>query len=368
MRPPTPPVIAAAVCLLGGGAAALLLAGAPASSSAAADAKPMRPPKAPATFTIVAGGDVALAGEPAAALFARVGRYLRPADLAVANLEGTLATGGSARCLADAESGCFTFRASPGWARTLRASGFTALNVANNHALDYGSEGQAETLAALGRQRLAVDGLPGQITYVREPGVEVALVGCAPYRWAQSLLDVPGTARLVRRASRRADVVVVYMHAGAEGAGAGHVSGEPESYLGEPRGNPAEFAHAMVDAGADLVLASGPHVLRGLEWYRRRLIAYSLGNLASSHTLSSSGLLGESVLLRLTLDVRGRFVAGSLIPLRLDAFGTPAFDPERTSLRLLRTVSRADFGRRGAAIGAGGRLVPPTRVPRRTPA
>jgi hypothetical protein len=114
----------------------------------------------------------------------------------------------------------------------------------------------------------------------------------------------------------------------------------------------------MIDAGADLVLASGPHVLRGLEWYRGRLVAYSLGNLASSHTLSSSGVLGLSVLLRVTLDVHGRFEAGSLVPLRLDAWGVPAFDPARASLVLLRSLSHADFGRRAATIGAGGRIVP----------
>ena len=259
-----------------------------------------------------------------------------------------------------------SFRASPRWAATLRESGFTALNVANNHALDYGQNAQAETLAALRREHLAFDGLPGQITYVRAGRVRVALVGCAPYRWAQNLLDLPGTAHLVRRASRRADVVVVYMHAGAEGSTADHVSGSAESYLGEPRGNPAEFAHGMIDAGADLVLASGPHVLRGMEWYRGRLIAYSLGNLASSHILSSAGVLSQSALLRVTLDVHGRFVTGSLIPLRLDAWGTPAFDPGRASLGLIRSLSRSDFAATAAVIGGGGKLTRPGQ--RRTPA
>ena len=317
-------------------------------------------------MTLVAGGDVALAGEPNGGTFARIRRFLRPADLAFANLEGTLAAGGSPRCVASAKAGCFIFRASPRWAATLSASGFTVLNVANNHALDYGRDAQAETLTALRREHLAVDGLPGQIAHVRAGDVDVALVGVAPYRWAQSLLDVAGTAQLVRRAARHADVVVVYMHAGAEGAEADHVSGGEETYLGEPRGNPAGFAHAMVDAGADLVLASGPHVLRGMEWYRGRLIAYSLGNLASSHTLSSAGVLAESVLLRVTLDVHGRFVAGSLIPLRLDAWGTPRFDPGRASLALIRSLSRTDFAGRSVPIGAGGQLT--KRAPRRTPA
>jgi hypothetical protein len=367
MRSPVPasPLIAASICLLGGAAVALIVAGTP-NSSSAAPAATTTAPKAPVTLTVVAGGDIALAGEPNGALFARIRRFLQPADLAVANLEGALAAGGSARCVADASAGCYIFRASPRWAAMLRKSGLTALNVANNHALDYGPDAQAETLAALRREHLAFDGLPGQITYVRAGRARVALIGCAPYRWAQNLLDPPGTAHLVRRASRHADIVIVYMHAGAEGSAADHVSGGAESYLGEPRGNPAEFAHAMIDAGADLVLASGPHVLRGMEWYRGRLIAYSLGNLASSHTLSSTGVLAQSALLRVTLDIHGRFVAGSLIPLRLDVWGTPAFDPGRASLGLVRSLSRTDFAATAALIGSGGKLTKPAL--HRTPA
>jgi len=351
--------VAAVGSMLVGAGLAVVFAGAPTSSSAGGTAPAFTPPPPkppPATFTLAAGGDLALAGEPTRALLAGVRRFLQPADLAIANLEGTLTGGGSSRCVADPQAGCFVFRASTGWGATLRSSGLTMLNVANNHALDFGPEAQAETLATLRRARLAFDGLPGRITTVKAGRVRVAVIGAAPYRWAQNLLDVAGTAQLVRRAARSADVVVVYLHAGAEGSAAGHVTGRGEMYLGEPRGNPAEFAHAMIDAGADVVLASGPHILRGLEWYRGRLVAYSLGNLASSHTLSSGGVLGESVLLRLTLDARGRFVRGSLVPLRLDAWGTPSFDPGRASLVLLRTVSRQDFGPRGAAIGPGGAL------------
>ena len=296
------------LCLVEGAALALLLAdrssSSPAVTPAAAPTAHRRQPQPLARFTLVAGGDVALAGEPRAELLAGIRRYLRPADLAIANLEGTLATGGSARCTASAKAGCFVFRASPAWAETLAQSGFTALNVANNHALDFGPGAQAETLAALRGARLAFDGLPDQITRVRAGRVRVALIGVAPYRWAQSLLDVDGSQSLVRKAVRRGDVVVVYMHAGAEGAGATHVAGA-ETYRGEPRGNAVAFAHAMVDAGADLVFASGPHVLRGIEWYRHRLIAYSLGNLATSHTLATIGDLGRSALLRVRLDARG---------------------------------------------------------------
>ncbi len=117
----------------------------------------------------------------------------------------------------------------------------------------------------------------------------MAVIGCAPYPWAQSLLDIPAAAALVRKATKRADVVLVYMHAGAEGADADHVPYGPETFLGEQRGDPRAFAHAMIDAGASLVFASGPHTLRGMEWYHGHLIAYSLGNLAATAPLPPRG-------------------------------------------------------------------------------
>ena len=186
------------------------------------------------------------------------------------------------------------------------------------------------------RTHTTYDGLPGLITYLRARAVRVAVIGCAPYGWAQNLLDITGTQALVRKAVRHGQVVIVYMHAGAERADADHISGREESYLGERRGNPVAFAHAMIDAGADLVLASGPHVLRGMLWYKHRLIAYSLGNLATSHRLAKEGILADSGLLRVTLDAHGRFIAGSLIPLKLNPTGTPTREHLVTAARTRR--------------------------------
>lgn len=329
-------------------------------SATAAGTHPLRPPPGPPkTFTFVGGGDMALTGNADARVLAGIRRFVRHSDLAVGNLEGTLATGGSPKCGSSGGSNCFDFRGSPAWAAVLQRTGFNVLNVANNHALDYGTEALGETLRALRRARLLHQGLPGEITYVRAARVKVALIGCAPYRWSQSLLDTRGTERLVRKAARHADVVLLYMHAGAEGTGADHVGGGGETYLGEPRGDAREFAHTMIRAGADLVFGSGPHVLRGIEWYRGRVIAYSLGNLAGTDTLSTQGTLGESALLRLTLDARGRFVAGSVVPLRLVGDGTPRFDAGGTIIARIRALSHEDFGTRAIRIAASGRIAPP---------
>ena len=359
MRPPARALLISVVpvLLLGGAMPARGELPLPLKTAAAGPhaAKP-----AATTFTFVGGGDIALTGSPDPRVLAGIRPYLRAADLAIGNLEGTLTTGGAPKC--SGGTGCFTFRGVPAWARTLRSAGFTVLNVANNHALDFGPEGQHDTLAALERAGLLEQGLPGQVLFVSIRGIRVALIGCAPYAWAQSLLDVDGTARLVRNAARRANVVIVYMHAGAEGTDATHVGNVDETYLGEPRGNSRAFAHAMIRAGADLVFGSGPHVVRGVEWYRGRLIAYSLGNLAGTHTLSTEGSLGMSALLRVTFDSRGRIDAASVVPLRLSGFGTPAFDPARAAVPWIRTLSHQDFGAHAPGISPAGRLAVPAQM------
>ncbi len=184
-------------------------------------------------------------------------------------------------------------------------AGFDVMNLANNHALDFGASGQRQTIAALRRHRIAHTGRPGEIRVRRVGTTRIALVGFAPYPWAASLLDPAAAMRLVRRARRRADVVVVLMHAGAEGSDRLHTPRSTEFAFGENRGRPRAFAHAVVRAGADLVLGSGPHVVRGIERYRGRLIAYSLGNFLGYHTLSTGGVLSLSGLLTVRLSPSG---------------------------------------------------------------
>jgi hypothetical protein len=311
------------------------------------------------TFTLVAGGDIALSGEGAtASTFAGIERFLH-GDLVFGNQEGTLASGGTPKCSPYGSNGCFTFRADPSSAIELRRTGFTVLNLANNHALDYGESAHQETIHALESARIAYDGLPGQIALVRAGTVKVALIGCAPYPWAQSLLDIPATAALVRKARTEADVVLVYMHAGAEGTDADHVPDGPETFLGEERGDVRAFAHAMIDAGAGLVFASGPHTLRGMEWYHHHLIAYSLGNLAGNGTLSVAGSLSMSALLSLTLTSDGRFVSGRVIPLRLVGEGTPVYDPSGDAISFIRTLSDEDFSGPKLEFATDGTITPP---------
>ena len=294
-------------------------------------------------------GDMALSrhyglppGGPGRAL-AGLRSQLRPNDLAIGNLEGTLGSGGSPKCGAGSTN-CFAFQAPASYAEGYRRAGFDAVNVANNHALDFGPSGQARTLAALRRHHIDWTGRPGQVLVRRVKGMRVALLGFAPYPWASPLLNVAAAARMVRRAERRADVVIALIHAGAEGANRTHTPRGPELAFGENRGNPRAFAHAAVRAGADLVLGSGPHVVRGVERYHRRLIAYSLGNFLGFHTFSTGGVLSLSGVLRVRVGSTGVPVGARWVSVRLDGAGVPHRGGRSASF--VRRLSRQDFGRR----------------------
>jgi hypothetical protein len=320
------------------------------------------PPPPAGTVTIAAVGDTMLGNTPTLppdpdAYLDAVDADLRDgAQIVFGNLEGTLTAATASKCGGPNSATCFAYRDPPSYAGVLRRAGFTVLNDANNHSYDFGAAGQEQTVQALHAAGIAQTGLPGEITTVRAGAIRVAFVAFAPYSDTADLLD-PGAARaLIAEAARRADLVVVYMHAGAEGAAADHVTGAEEIYDGEDRGNPEAFAHMAVDAGADLVIASGPHVLRGMQFYRHRLIAYSLGNFAGYTNFGLGGPLSTSCILRVTLRGNGRLASARVIPVELEGRGQPV--PGGDAIAVLRSLSREDFGAAAARFSRSGRIAP----------
>ena len=317
----------------------------------------------PATVTITAVGDTMLGSTPD--LPPSPGTYLdavKPVldhGIVFGNLEGTLTTVTSGKCGSGSKPrpDCFAFRDPPSYAGVLKSAGFRVLNDANNHIFDFGAAGQAQTVRSIHAAGLAQTGLPGEITRVKAGGVSVAFVAFAPYPYDADLLGLTAARALIEQAKRQAQVVVVYMHAGAEGAAADHVTGREETYLGEDRGNPEAFAHMAIDAGASLVIASGPHVLRGMQFYRGHLIAYSLGNFAGYSNFSVHGDLTLSGILRVTLTSSGRFERARLYPVELSRAGHPSLGGG--SVAFVSGLSRTDFGRTAARFSAAGVITPP---------
>jgi poly-gamma-glutamate capsule biosynthesis protein CapA/YwtB (metallophosphatase superfamily) len=328
----------------------------------AEDGKKPKPDRKQPAVTFAAVGDTMLGNSPQ--LPSDPGAYLDPVrkqlsgDVVFGNLEGTLTdVTSSPKCGGGSGGSCYAFRTPPSYAKHLAAAGFTVMNDANNHSYDFGAAGLDQTVAALHEAGIKQTGLPGQITVTKAGGEKVAFVGFAPYSLTASLLDLPAARKLIRQAARRARIVVVAIHAGAEGSGAQHVIGAEEHYLGEDRGNQRRFARMAVRAGADLVLGSGPHVLRGMEMYKGRLIAYSLGNFCGFHNFATSGVLGASAILHVALDPDGAFRSGRIASVRLVDAGRPVPDPTDEGAHLVRRLSREDLGRGAVRIGGKGRIL-----------
>lgn len=322
-----------------------------------AAAQPAPPVAGGRPITVAAVGDTVMGSLPyglppdgGRSFFSQVDDLLT-GDVVLGNLEGTLATGGSSKCGAGS-SNCFAFRTPPSYAKWLKQAGFTVMSLANNHAYDFGAGAQRQTVAALTRVGVRNTGRPGTVATQVIDGQKVAILGFAPYEWADSLLDIPRAKRRVQEVARTAQIVIVTFHGGAEGSDRTRVPRGPETYLGEPRGDLRRFSRAVVDAGADLVVGHGPHVLRGMEMHNGRLIAYSLGNFAGYEVFSLGGLLSTSMVLQVTLEPDGRLRTGRIRPTSLVGAGTPA--PGVDAVTVVRRLSRLDFGSRAPRIDGRG--------------
>lgn len=302
-----------------------------------------------AGISLTWGGDTTLGssyGQPPRAgwpQLAPIAPWLESSDVTAINYEGTFAPGGASKC-GGGSSNCYAFQAPARNARSLRRAGVDVANLANNHAYDFGPVGYASTRRALERAGVEPTGGPSEVRILKRDGTRIAFVGFSPYRHSAPLND---PAPLVRRAARRAPIVVVLFHGGAEGADRTHTPRGREFAFGEDRGNLRAFARTAIAAGADVVLGSGPHVLRGLELHRNRLVAYSLGNLTGWNNFATGGpILSLSALITVHMTRTGRFDQAEIASLTLDGTGIPRRDRTERAAALMRRLSYSDFGGR----------------------
>ncbi len=232
---------------------------------------PVPTPEPPEEIIISCVGDCTLGGDPRigqlAAFRAVVEQndpgycflgalpYTSEDSLTIANMEGPLT---SNEFGAEKE---FSFRGDPVFAAIFEHGGVEVVSLANNHAMDYGDDGYAHTLAALEAEGIAAadEGRPA-VYRAGEWSIGVA-AGKFPTRERIAQLK----ADIARLREEGCAVVVAVMHWGDEGADV-------------PPPGIRETAHAAIDAGADLVVGHHPHILQGVEEYNGRMIAYSLGN------------------------------------------------------------------------------------------
>ena len=293
-------------------------------------------------------------------LLAEVAPLLAAADVAFANLEGPLVDGGrSEKCARSRPGRCYAFRVPTRYGKLLLAAGVDVVSLANNHASDFGEAGRASTRATLDALGIRYSGAPGEVALLDVRGARVAVVAFATSPGMNDLRDLAEAARIVADAKQRAELVVVSMHGGAEGADRQHVPAGTEQFLGEDRGDLRAFARAVVRAGADLVVGHGPHVVRGMEVVEGRLVAYSLGNFATYGGMNLSGPNGLTLVLELRLAPDGRFLGGRIHPARQERPGGPRLDPSGAVVPLVRRLSAEDFGPTAVRVADDGTISPP---------
>ncbi|MEO6391597.1 MAG: CapA family protein, partial [Pyrinomonadaceae bacterium] len=280
-------------------------------------------------------------------------------DLAFGNLEGPMLEGGSTSKCGAASHSCFAFRVPTRFGRHLKSAGFDVMNLANNHASDFGENGRNSSKKVLEGLGIKHDGADEtDIARLEINGNRISIIGFATNRVSLNLNDIEIASRAVAEEKKNADLVFVSFHGGAEGEGAQHVPRGNEIFLGESRGNLRAFTHAVVDAGADLVIGHGPHVVRAMEVYKDHLIVYSLGNFCT-YGFRLAGATALSMILEAKIGPDGKFLGGKVHAARQIGAGVPSLDPGKVVLGVLRNLSTADFGPSAVKIDADGTISAP---------
>lgn len=270
--------------------------------------------------------------------------FLEIADVTIGNLEGTLLDKGGTPKQCSDPGNCVSFRMPEHYAGYMKDAGFDIMSIANNHSGDMGDIGRESTQKTLKKYGIKYAGqLTAPTTIFEKDGVKFGFTAFAPNNGTLSINDLKKATKIVSDLKKECDVVIVAFHGGAEGSGATRVSRKREFYLGEDRGNVYEFAHAMVDAGADIVFGQGPHVPRGVELYNDKFISYSLGNFCTYGKFGLSGNLGLAPILKLYINKNGNFERGRIFPFKQVKRGFPVYDENNGVISLIRELTQKDF-------------------------
>ena len=325
-----------------------------------------RPP-----LTLKAVGDIMLASTypntsrmppgDGAVVLANVESSLKDADLTFGNLEAPLVDGGTSGKCRPGSTQCFAFATPTRYADYLAQSGFDVLSLANNHAGDFGEAGRESTRQTLENLGIAhagsgVDDLAQTVVEAR--GYRVGFLAFGHNPGMLSVSDLETARDRVTALDKEVDLVVVSFHGGAEGSGHTLVPNRTEIFLGENRGNLPAFSKTVIDAGADLVLGHGPHVLRGMEVYKDRLIAYSLGNFATYGWFQLYGSTALTGILEVKLNPDGSFQGGSFASHRLAGRGIPTLDERQTAFQEILRLSKQNFPDTAPEFGQDGQILP----------
>lgn len=324
------------------------------------------------TLTIIGVGDIMMGsnypdngGLPAQngqTLMKEVESVLRSANITMGNLEGVLLDqGGTAKTCRDPKV-CYVFRSPVAYTQNLVNAGFDIMSLANNHAGDFGDIGRKSSSKSLEQAGIYYAGQSSK-PYVlfEKDGIKYGFAAFAPNGGCQNLNDLVAAGKIVDHLDSLADIVIVSFHGGAEGPQHQHVPRKNEIFYGENRGNVYDFAHQMIDHGADVIFGHGPHVTRAVEVYKNRFIAYSLGNFCTYGGINVSGVSGLAPIIKVYTDAKGNFFKAHITSTLQTFRGPVKLDVNKSVLKRIQELTKQDFPDSRIEISDEGLVKKPTR-------
>lgn len=304
------------------------------------------------TLTIAMTGDimmgttypkVALPPNDGKFLFKDVGQILRGAHLAVGNLEGTLCD--EVETEKEISKVSYAFRTPTCYAPLLRDAGYDFLSMANNHAFDFGIEGVESTERMLDGLDIKYAGISGRTEFavVERGGVRFGVCAFGHNGYTLKHNNLEKVRSIIDTLNTMSDIIVVSFHGGAEGKAYRHLPYGKEEYLKEDRGTLREFAHFCVDNGADVVCGHGPHVVRCMEIYKNRFIAYSLGNFCTPYGINITGISGYAPVVTVNVGRDGKFISGKIHSFIQRRGAGPRRDTTNAVVREIKSLTATDI-------------------------
>ena len=268
---------------------------------------------------------------------------LAASDITFGNLEGSFLNNGEPAKKCRDTSICYLFRMPERYADALAVSGFDFLSLANNHFGDFGPTSRRRTMELLDSLGIRYGGLlEFPYSFLMKDSLLYGFCAFAPNAGTVNINDIEKAEEIVRKLADTCDIVIVSFHGGAEGADYQHVPKADEMFYTENRGNVYNFAHRMIDSGADVIFGNGPHITRAIEVYKERFIGYSLGNFCTYGRFNLSGPNGIAPVIKLSVDTTGKFISGKIIPVCQSYFGV-RIDPNNRVIKKIQDLTAADF-------------------------
>lgn len=310
------------------------------------------------TMTIAVTGDIMMGNtfpndrlppDDGAHIFDDVKAILNDADVACGNLEGTIATSGSPRKNMNSKM-AFMFMMPPRYTQLLVDAGYDYVGLANNHIYDFWEEAMTQTEDNLRKAGIGFSGAKDpngknahQESFTKEiNGKKYGFCAFGHEDYSLRTQDTATVRRIITALKRQCDIVIVCFHGGAEGSGAKHLPYETEFFQGDDRGHLRNFTHFAIDCGADIVYGHGPHVVRAIELYNDRFIAYSLGNFCTCG-MGVYGETGYAPVITVRIDQDGKFIDGKIHSFLQQHMRGPKVDNNFTAAKEIASLTEADI-------------------------